>query len=510
MAEELELKYSIEDASAVEAWLDGAFPPQSDQRWRTLSITDRYFDAADGAISGAGYGARLRRTGRRTTLTLKTDIEVAGALHRRLELEGRATEELSPEAWPHSEARDRLVEIVGLRRLIERFVVRQRRRERELSVGGAELVASIDTGVVLAAGIEAGRIFQFELELRRGRRAVMQRIAAAVENSELGRPESESKLATAARMAAAASRVTAEDLFAEAGRRVLRRHLVRMLDREIGTLSGDALALKQMRVATRRLRATWRVFDDAFKASAPRRFLGQLRRIGQALGAVRDLDVLLASLPEDPALIPLAEDWRERRQAAFDELLGFLRSKRYSRFVDDMLDFAATPGAGAAKRLAAAPVADLAPTALRAALDRVLTAGAAAAGAAAAGTEDVEAWHALRIEGRRLRYSVEAFADVLAERPARDILRRMTRLQDQLGAMQDAVVAIEAASAWLGESESEPAEATRAAVGAYVAKRQAQIASSRAGFAGAWRGVSGVTFERLLERALASMGVEKR
>lgn len=499
--EELELKYSIDDVAAVEAWIDRTFPSLPGQVWHRVPITDRYFDAADGALSAAGYGARLRRTGRRTTLTLKTDIEVAGALHRRVELEGPAAQQLTPEAWPQSEARDRLVELAGEKRLIERYVVRQRRREREIRVGGADLVASIDTGVVRAAGIEAGCISQLEFERRGGRRAALQRVATAFEKSGLGRPDPNSKLATAARMAEEVSRVTADDLYAEAGRKVLRRHLLRMLDREIGARVGDELALKQMRVATRRLRATWRVFDDGFKGSAQRAFLGQLQQIGQTLGAVRDLDVLLASLPDDPGLFPLAGHWRERRQAAFDALVKLFGSKRYGRFVDRMLDFTGTPGAGATKRLAQARVAEVAPVALRAAIDRML-----ATGAVAFESEDLEAWHAVRIEGRRLRYSLEAFADVLADKPARDLLRRVTRLQDRLGAMQDAVVATETASRWLDkEGDGDATEAVRTAVEKYIATRQAEIAVSREGFAGPWRGVGGVTFARLLERALAPL-----
>ena len=497
MSDELELKYSIDDVSAVEAWIDGAFPPLPDQAWHTLSIVDRYFDAADETLSAAGYGARLRKIGRRTTLALKSDIEVAGALHRRLELEGPATQQLSPEAWPQSKARDRLLELAGEKRLIERFVVRQRRRERELRVGGADVTASIDTGVVRVAAIEAGHISQLEFEHLRGRRAGLQRIATALEKSGLGQPDPNSKLVTAAGMAEKVSRVDAEDLFAEGGRKVLRRHLIRMLDREIGARGGDELALKQMRVATRRLRATWRVFDDGFKGSARRAFLGQLRRIGQTLGAVRDLDVLIASIPDDPGLVPLAKHWRRRRQVAFDELVKLLGSKRYGRFVDRMLHFAETPGAGVTKRLAEVPVADVAPITLRAALDKMLTAGAVAAGSG-----DLETWHALRIEGRRLRYSVEAFADVLAEKPTRDILRRITRLQDRLGSLQDAVVATEAASSWLDGGDSETTEKVTVAVEKYVAKRHAEITASRAGIARPWRAISGVTFARLFERAL--------
>ena len=55
--------------------------------------------------------------------------------------------------------------------------------------------------------------------------------------------------------------MTGDDHIAEAGRKVLRFHLARMLDREDGTRSGiDPVDVHKMRVATRRQRAAWRVF----------------------------------------------------------------------------------------------------------------------------------------------------------------------------------------------------------------------------------------------------------
>ena len=500
---ETELKFLINDAAAVEAWLDATFPRSADQRWRTISITDRYFDTADSALSEAGYGARLRRAERRTTLTLKADIDVDGALHRRMELEGPATRALAPASWPRSDARDRLTELADGRWLVERVVVRQRRRERMVIVGGAEIVASIDTGVVLAAGAEAGRIAQFELELKRGRRAVLGRMARAVGTSGLGQAESRSKLAMALEMSDAASVVAPGDAFVEAGRKVLHRHLSRMLDREVGTRAGDSLAMKQMRVATRRMRATWRVFEAGFKRSVGRRFVGQLRRVGRVLGAVRDLDVLLDSLPDDQQQGALAAHWRSRRTACFDDLMGMLQSRRYARFVEEMLEFTTSPGAGAAKRSAKVSVADMAPDAIGHAVGRVR-----AAGAEAVDGDDATAWHALRIEARRLRYSIEAFGEVLAERPVKDLLRRVTRVQDHLGAMNDAAVAIEEASAWLAEKGAEADQPAAAAlIAGYVAGREAEIVALRRSFGKVWRGVSGATFDRQLSLAMRRLAI---
>ena len=91
--------------------------------------------------------------------------------------------------------------------------------------------------------------------------------------------------------------VLADDHLAEAGRKVLRFHLARMVAREAGTREGvDAEELHAMRVATRRQRAAWRVFGDAFDPERTARHRRRLRLVAADLGAVRDLDVLIESI----------------------------------------------------------------------------------------------------------------------------------------------------------------------------------------------------------------------
>ena len=125
---------------------------------------------------------------------------------------------------------------------------------------------------------------------------------------------------------AADARRHADDHVAEAGRKVLRFHLARMLAKEQGTRDGnDPEDLHAMRVATRRQRAAWRVFGDAFRGGRTKTYRRGLREIASRLGAVRDLDVLLeaadayrADLPttEQRALEPLLAGWRLHREDA--------------------------------------------------------------------------------------------------------------------------------------------------------------------------------------------------
>ncbi len=133
--------------------------------------------------------------------------------------------------------------------------------------------------------------------------------------------------------------VRADDTLGTAGRKVLRMHLARMLSFEAGTRSGeDPEDLHKMRVATRRMRAAWHVFDGAYRPKVQRRYVKELRSIARALGEVRDIDVLLEGLdhyiaglpgPGREAVEPLRAAWRRQREEARGHLLTRLDSKGY-------------------------------------------------------------------------------------------------------------------------------------------------------------------------------------
>lgn len=499
MSQELELKFLVEDVAAAQAWL-GRRLAADPERWRTIDITDRYFDTADGALSAAGYGARLRRTGRQTVVTVKSDLEVIGGLHRRLELEAPATRSLDPHKWPESEPRARVFEVAGERRLIESFVVKQQRHELEASVAGAVVQVSLDEAQVFACGRTAGELRQLEVELVSGDEAALRALGDEISAAGLGQPESRSKLVIAGGLAEAAAHVLPSDTMAAAGQIVLRKQLLRMLEREPAARAGEVLAIKQMRVATRRMRAAWRVFGDAYRRSARRRYVAELRRVARALGEVRDRDVLLERLPAQADLAPLADAWRARRAEAHAALVTLLDDRAYSKFVDDYLEFSANAEAALPRNTTPEALAQAAPTRVTAAVERMR-----AAGAAAQGTADAVAWHQLRISARRLRYTIEALREALDQRAATDLIARLVRVQDVLGAMNDAAVAASEADAWLAAGGGDSSATTSDAIRAYAGEQHAEIARLRRSFTAVWRAASGVAFARAVARCLQSV-----
>ncbi len=131
---------------------------------------DRYLDTADRRLAAGGWACRLRTRADRTILSLKGAAKASpgdqSGLHRRPEIEGPATAEIVPDAWPPSEALDRLQELTGGARLEERLHLNQRRTERPVVVDGHRVATlSLDEVDVLDPGGESlGRLLVVELE----------------------------------------------------------------------------------------------------------------------------------------------------------------------------------------------------------------------------------------------------------------------------------------------------------------------------------------------------------
>jgi CHAD domain-containing protein len=304
--------------------------------------------------------------------------------------------------------------------------------------------------------------------------------------------------------------VTADDHVAEAGRKVMRFHLARMLAREAGVREGhDLEEVHAMRVATRRQRAAWRVFGSSFRPGRTKRYRNGLREIASRLGAVRDLDVLLeaadiyrADLPvsEQRALEPLLTDWRQHRDDARVLLVRELDSEGYRRWVDDYRDFVRTEGA------AVMPVLPTQPHRVRdTAASRIWTAYEQVRGyEPVLRWADVETLHELRIAGKWLRYTLEFARDALGD-DAAPLIARVTVLQDHLGLMNDADVSASMARTFLVEHAGDLSALESASIGRYLVSREREVARLRRTIGAPWRGVAGVTFRRTLGRVVARL-----
>ena len=242
--------------------------------------------------------------------------------------------------------------------------------------------------------------------------------------------------------------IKADDSMAEAGRKNLLFHFSRMVAHEKGTRLGEDIEeLHDMRVATRRMRAAFEVFSPYFRPKVVKAHLKGLRATGRALGRVRDLDVFmekaqhyLEPLPEleRTGLNPLLSAWGEERAADRKLMLAHLDSESYQTFKHDFNEFVSTPGAGvrssAEEQANPTLVRELVPVLIYTRLAAVRAYEKIVPNAA------IEQLHALRIEFKKLRYTVEYFREVLGE-GANEVIEDIKGLQDHLGDLNDADVA---------------------------------------------------------------------
>ena len=290
---------------------------------------------------------------------------------------------------------------------------------------------------------------------------------------------------------------------AEGARRVLLRFFDKLLAREGGIRrDDDPEDVHQMRVATRRLRAALQVVEGIYDPAQIRRFRRGLRRVAQALGNVRDLDVFAVhvmayrdSLPaeEHLAIAPLLAALETRRSQARDILLDDLDERRYEKFKRAFASFLTTPGAGLAGASgvdARMRVRDVAGSAIL----RRYEQWRAHEMALAHPTD--KSLHAARIAGKRLRYTLEFFADALGPQ-VEQVLDPLAALQENLGKLQDAVVARGYVDA-LGLSDDKGAQT-------YLAARDAEHDSHLAALPQLWDQVGRAAYQRQLFKLIVKL-----
>jgi CHAD domain-containing protein len=206
-------------------------------------------------------------------------------------------------------------------------------------------------------------------------------------------------------------------------------------------------AVHQMRVATRRLRSMLSSFGQVLRRDESARLGGELKWLGDVLGAARDAEVLDAHLREGleqmrPELVMGLAQARVRVHFAPVEadaraaVLEALDSERYLALLDGLDELLAdpplTPEAGQ-------PAAEVLPPAVRRTRRR-LRRRMRRARATPAGPDRDAALHEARKAAKHARYSAEAVSPAFLK-PARRFAKRVKQVQSVLGDHHDSVVA---------------------------------------------------------------------
>ncbi len=345
----------------------------------------------------------------------------------------------------------RLAAVAGHRPLRQVLEVRTRRRPFSLRIGGEEVaeVALDDTVVDVGPGQPPVRLRRVEVEVVPRWVNDLEplvrdlRLASGLQPATLSKFEA-GLLALGVVIPGppdlGPTEIAETSTFGDLAYAVLRRHLGVLLAKEAGTRLGEDIEeLHDMRVATRRLRAAIDLFADALPVRV-RQLRDELSWLAEVLGGVRDLDVQIDNLDDmvpATAAAPL-EHLRHllerEHRGARRALLEALDSPRWERLADGLVGLAQQ---GPNRRsVAARRPAALAVPELVVARHRAVAKAARRARRSGVASD----FHRLRIRCKRLRYSLEFVGGVYGGRTER-YTRRLAKVQDALGLMQDAEVA---------------------------------------------------------------------
>ena len=434
-------------------------------------FTSIYYDTADHRLARRGMTLRCRSERRRRRWQLKLP---RGAARLELTVPGGA-------GIPPDELTRLLVASMRGGALVPIATLRTRRagvRVRDLDGSVAEVV--LDTVAVLEQGRVVRRFREIEGELLTGDEATLERIrqalraAGAVDGD--GRPKVFQALGIEP---ASATAPDASSVALDHVRVMLQAQVDSLLAHDPGVRLGtDPEELHKMRVAVRRLRAILRATGPMFERESVESLREELAWLGNALGSVRDLDVMHEYLRQEITATDPVERRAGRRLLrrletdrthARAELIQALSDARYFALLDRLEGAIEQPKVVEPDfPLREVPAREF--KKLRKAVE------------ALPGVPSDETLHEIRIKGKRARYAAE-LVQAMVGKPAERFIAKAKELQDVLGEHQDALVAEAQIRALAGELGG---GRTNFMAGRLVERQRARRAAARAAFAALW------------------------
>lgn len=446
-AEAVALELSLDPMEAARLPRAPALARPTGVRLRAVPLDCVWHDTADGALARAGQALARVRIGRGVTWQLHRVVPGPGALAPGrptvIEAEAPAPDALLP-APP------------GLIAPVAAMVGQQ----RSFTAGGGIQVMLLD-GV--CRGVVGERAVARVVLHGRADRVVATALALA--DTWLVSPSGRSLAAEAldaAGRAAPSRRLGAPDLPPGLDVEAAFEHIVGHLAGVILHYAPLAQAgqwpepVHQMRVAMRRLRSALSLFKRAVGGPALDDARAALRPLAKVLGPARDWDVFTTgtgqdvahAFPDDKAVERLIGAAERQRRESYARLLAFLDGPEFRRAAIHLAVLAgcrpwrhhpALPeqaeAAARAEALRARPLPEFAARALSRRLDHVLGPGSDLSALSMAEL------HELRIQGKKLRYAAEFFAPLYPGRQTGRFIRRVARLQERLGTLNDGRVA---------------------------------------------------------------------
>jgi len=201
----------------------------------------------------------------------------------------------------------------------------------------------------------------------------------------------------------------------------------------------DSEFLHDFRVAIRRTRSGLTQIKNVLPPEVTNHFKAEFAHLGNITGPTRDLDVYLlyeenykSRLPPplQTALHTFFTDLARRRGEEQKKLATALKGSRYKQIIHEWRQYLEEDGTAAAD--ADMPVIDLARKTISRRYKKIMKEGMMITPA----TPD-ENLHRLRIQGKKLRYSLEFFTSLFPKNDMEKIIKQLKQLQNNLGTFND-------------------------------------------------------------------------
>lgn len=424
---------------------------------RAENATDVYFDTGDRRLYAAGWSFRWRSAEGAVRATLKSLDFGEGVGRTRRECEEEIASGIDAPNLPPGLLSGKLDELSGGKKLRPLVSVEQRRCIRPLAQGSLHF-ADFYVDEVRTEALESW--WEAEVEcVAEGQESLLGPICAALLGMEGVSAERRSKFE---RALAAADAAGQEETAGKSGGPgpgdpleayaawALRETLKALLDQLSHALTeNNPDAVHDARIAARRLRVYMDIFHDELEPSMSKRTDRRLRRLCQALGEVRDIDVILADArahhlrlkgSKAEAFAVFLRDLECRRDRAMLSLAERAGPRKIENLRKDIRLMARTASrdndrhtrrpagldAGALLVPAFADLMEFTPLML-------------------AGRAGDPVCHDARRKAKRLRYALEAFEPLYGEALG-FFIGQLKDLQDRLGGLTDVVAASRAAA----------------------------------------------------------------
>jgi inorganic triphosphatase YgiF len=462
---ETELKITLDAAGEARLRRHPALAGLRAAPRRTQRLVSTYFDTGGHALAAAGISLRLRRAGRRWVQTVKRreGAVAAGGFFSHLEIERPAPGGRLALAGPDPQGvYAAIAEAAAGEPLAPVFETRVRRTVERLAPPGGGLVElAVDVGEILAGAARAP-IREAELELVEGEVGAVYELARllfpdgpvrfaelhkAARGYRLARGEPAEPPAAARRAGTPAydAGATVETVARDVMRDCLGQIAANMAVVADGT---DIEGPHQLRVGLRRLRTAFAIFGPSLGDAALTPLSAEARRLGQAVGTLRDSDVLIEEVVAGTAALgldaaagaALTGALAARREGVREEVRTVLAAPDAVGFLFDLGRLIEgrgwlEPGDWSQSTRLAAPIGEVAPAILDKRHAKAMKRGRRIE------TLDAEELHALRKELKKLRYAVDALGLIFPGRKVGPYLEALKELQDSFGSLNDAAMA---------------------------------------------------------------------